>query len=41
MQQTTHLSQTNAWQNLGGPVQTNSITLPIGPGPLFLRVRGL
>ncbi len=40
VQQTTDLSQIDSWQDLGLPVQGNSISLPIGPGSVFLRVRG-
>lgn len=39
VQQTTNLSNPNSWQNLGTPMTTNSITLPIGAGNQFLRVR--
>jgi uncharacterized delta-60 repeat protein len=39
VQQTTDLSSPNSWQNLGGPVQSNSMSLPIESGNLFLRVR--
>ena len=40
VQQTTDLSQPSSWQDMGARVQTNSISLPIGPGTLFLRLRG-
>ncbi len=40
VQKTTQLSSTNYWENVGGPIQTNSMTLPIEPGNLFLRVCG-
>jgi uncharacterized delta-60 repeat protein len=40
IQQTTDLSQSGLWQDAGALVQTNSMSLSIGPGTLFLRVRG-
>jgi hypothetical protein len=39
VQQTTDASQGESWHNVGAPVQTNSMSLPIGPGTSFLRVR--
>ncbi len=39
IQQSTDLSDPNSWQNLGAPVTTNSLTLSVGEGNLFLRVR--
>ena len=38
VQQTTDLSNSDSWQDVGVPVQTNSMSLPIGTGALFLRV---
>jgi uncharacterized delta-60 repeat protein len=38
VQQSSDLSQAS-WQNVGTPVQTNSISLPTGDENLFLRVR--
>jgi hypothetical protein len=40
VQQTTVLGDPASWEDLGGPVQTNSMRIPIGPGTLLLRVRG-
>jgi hypothetical protein len=40
VQQTTHLGDSISWENVGAAAQTNSMTLPIGPGNLFLRVCG-
>lgn len=40
VQQAVTLGSSNSWVNVGGPVQTNTMALPIGPGNLFLRVRG-
>jgi len=40
VQQNTDLANPGGWTDLGDPVWTDSITLPIGPGNLFLRVRG-
>jgi hypothetical protein len=40
VQQTTDLGSSNSWVNVGEAVQTNSMTLPVGTGNLFLRVRG-
>jgi uncharacterized delta-60 repeat protein len=40
VQQTTDLGNPSSWENMGEPVQTNSVSLPVGPGNLFLRVRG-
>jgi len=39
VQQSTDLGNPNSWQDLGAPLTTNSITLPIGTGNQFLRVR--
>jgi uncharacterized delta-60 repeat protein len=40
VQQTTNVAATNSWQNVGTAIQTNSATIPLGTGRLFLRVRG-
>ena len=40
VQQTTTLGATSSWENVGEPVQANSLRLPLGSGPQFLRVRG-
>lgn len=40
VEQTTTLSATSSWENVGEPVQTNSVRIPLSPGTLFLRVRG-
>jgi hypothetical protein len=39
VEQTADISNSNSWQSVGAAVQTNSVTLPIGAGNLFLRVR--
>ena len=39
VQQATYLDLPISWQDIGAPVDTNSVSLPAGPGPLFLRVR--
>ncbi len=39
VQQSGNLNDPNSWQNVGAPVQTNSISIPIGNGNLYLRVR--
>jgi hypothetical protein len=39
--QNTHLLLPEAWENVGEPVDTNSISLPLGPDNLFLRVLDL
>jgi len=39
VQQTTDLSDFDSWQNLGAPSMTNLMTLPIGAGNQFWRVR--
>lgn len=39
VQQSTNVGHPAAWQNLGAPVQTNAMTLPIGASYQFLRVR--
>ena len=39
VQQTTTLGATSSWENVGDPVQANSMRVPRGPGSLFLRVR--
>ncbi|MCX6902135.1 MAG: immunoglobulin domain-containing protein [Verrucomicrobia bacterium] len=39
VQQTASLGASKSWENVGGLVQTNSMSLPICPGNLFLRVR--
>ena len=40
VQQTTALGGTASWENVGEPVQANSMRIPLGPGNLFVRVRG-
>lgn len=40
VQQTPDLSDPDSWQDMDAPVQTNSMSLPIGAGALFLRVCG-
>jgi hypothetical protein len=40
VQQTTALGDPGSWENVGEPVQANSMRIPVGPGNLFLRVRG-
>ena len=40
VQQTADLSQPDSWQNAGPAAHTNSMSLPLGPDSLFLRVRG-
>ena len=40
VQQTPTLGPTNVWENVGEPVPTNSVRVPLGPGNVFLRVRG-
>ncbi len=40
VQQTADATETNSWQNMGPPMQTNSISVSIGPGSRFFRVRG-
>jgi hypothetical protein len=40
VQQTTTLGATSSWENVGEPVQANSMRIPLVPGNLFLRVRG-
>jgi len=40
MQQTTTLVAANAWENVGEPVPTNSMRIPLDPGNRFFRVRG-
>jgi uncharacterized delta-60 repeat protein len=39
VQQSANLNDPNSWQNVGAPITTNSITLPISAGKQFLRVR--
>jgi hypothetical protein len=39
VQQTTTLGTTSSWENVGDPVQANSMRIPLGSGPQFLRVR--
>lgn len=39
-QQTTGLGPANAWQNVGGPLHTNVLLLPMDAGAKFLRIRG-
>jgi uncharacterized delta-60 repeat protein len=38
VQQTTNLTPPVVWQDVGGPMQSNSMSVPIGPDSLFLRV---
>jgi len=40
VQQTSHLESPTSWQDVGTPLATNSISLPLGPTNRFLRVRG-
>jgi hypothetical protein len=40
VQQCRQLGVSNAWENVGEPVRTNSLSLPMGRDNLFLRVRG-
>jgi uncharacterized delta-60 repeat protein len=40
VQQTVSLGGFTSWEDVGVPVETNSISLPVGIGTLFLRVRG-
>lgn len=40
VQQTTTLGTADSWENVGDPVQANSMRVPLEPGNLFLRVRG-
>jgi hypothetical protein len=40
VQQTAALSDTSSWEDVGVPVQANWMRVPLGPGTLFLRVRG-
>jgi hypothetical protein len=40
VQQKTHLGDSISWENVSTAMQTNSMTLPIGAGNLFLRVCG-
>ena len=40
LQQTSHLENSNSWQDVGAPMETNCISLPIGTNNVFLRVRG-
>jgi len=40
VQQSTDLRLPGSWQDVGAPVTGNSTSLPIGPGTVFLRVRG-
>ncbi|MBI5385811.1 MAG: hypothetical protein HZA90_14130 [Verrucomicrobia bacterium] len=40
VQQCRELGASNAWENVGEPVRTNSLSLPLGSGNRFLRVRG-
>ncbi len=39
VQQSTDLGQPNSWQNVGSPTQNNSLSLPLSPDNLFLRIR--
>jgi uncharacterized delta-60 repeat protein len=39
VEQTAHLNNSDSWQDLGEPVQSNSVLLPLGASNLFLRVR--
>jgi len=38
VQQTTNLTLTNAWQNVGPPMQTNFLLIPDAINPSFFRV---
>ena len=40
VQQTTTLGPTPTWENVGEPLHATSMRIPIGPGNVFLRVRG-
>jgi len=40
VQQVASLGSVASWEDVGVPVQTNSISFPVGMGTLFLRVRG-
>jgi hypothetical protein len=40
VQQATSLGGFTSWEDVGLPVPTNSMPLPLGTGTLFLRVRG-
>ena len=40
VQQTATLGDPGSWQNVGDPVQANSMRMPLGNGNQFLRVRG-
>ncbi|MBI5385354.1 MAG: immunoglobulin domain-containing protein [Verrucomicrobia bacterium] len=40
VQQATQFGPSNTWESLGNLMLTNSFSLPIGSGNLFLRVRG-
>jgi hypothetical protein len=40
VQQCTNLSGTISWANVSEPTPTNSMRIPLGPGQVFLRVRG-
>ncbi|MBI5386527.1 MAG: immunoglobulin domain-containing protein [Verrucomicrobia bacterium] len=40
LQQCRELGASNAWENVGEPVRTNSLSLPLDSGHRFLRVRG-
>ena len=40
VQQSTAMDDTCSWENVGEPVQPNSLRIPFSPGNRFLRVRG-
>jgi hypothetical protein len=40
VQQTTAAGGTASWENVGEPMPTSTMRVPLGPGNLFLRVRG-
>jgi hypothetical protein len=40
VQKTTSMGAACVWEDVGGPVTTNSMRLSCGPGNVFLRVRG-
>lgn len=40
VQQTTTLGPTTTWENVGEPAQATSMRIALGPGNVFLRVRG-
>ena len=40
VQQITELGPSNAWQDVDAPLQTSALSIPIGVGAKFFRVRG-